>query len=268
MENSEEFPPPPDYSKHPHHTLGNKELNKIIKQSIDKVMEEIDIAEDAPKTRLSMLKGKYEEEFRDAEVSELGSIEKHGTFEEVSRPDGVTPITCRWVYDYKRNKQGKVIRFKARLVVQGYKQQEGIDFDKTFSSTAQIRSFRIMVALSIIYDLPIHQYDVSNAFLNSKMDRDVYMEWPPGYENVLPKRKGTVIKLLKALYGLHQASRLWQQTLYKVLASIGFHPCKTESGVLHRTDKNGKFEAMITIWVDDLGLMCVNDEIRKEVEKA
>ena len=215
-----------------------------------------------------MLKSKYESEFKKAELSELESIEKHGTFEEVNLPEGAVPITCRWVYDFKRDEKGKVIRFKARLVVQGYKQQEGIDFDKTFSSTAQIRSFRTMVAVSIIFDKPIWQYDVSNAFLNSKMDRDVYMLWPPGYENALPKRKNTVIKLLKALYGLHQASRLWQKTLYEVLAKIGFLPCKTESGVLYKKSPEGKFGAMMTIWVDDVGLLCMNDKIRVDVEKV
>ena len=124
-----------------------------------------------------------------------------------------------------------------------------------------------MVALSIIFDKPIWQYDVSNAFLNSKMDRDVYMQWPPGYENTLPKRKNTVIKLLKALYGLHQASRLWQKTLYEVLSKIGFLPCKTESGVLYKKSPEGKFGAMMTIWVDDVGLLCMNDKIRVDVEK-
>ena len=264
----EEVPKPSNYEDHPHRTPGNKELNQQILRSIDKVLAEVGIDEDAPKTRSAMLKTNYEAEFREAELSELDSIDKHGTFEEVELPKGAVPITCRWVYDFKRNKEGKCIRFKARLVVQGYKQQEGIDFDKTFSSTAQIRSFRTMVALSIIYDKPIWQYDVSNAFLNSKMDRDVYMQWPPGYEKVLPKRKNTVIKLLKALYGLHQASRLWQKTLYEVLAKIGFTPCKTESGVLYKRDKDGNFGAVMTVWVDDVGLLCMDDKIRVEVEKV
>ena len=126
-----------------------------------------------------MVKGKYEQEFRDAMDVEIKSIMDHGTFEEVYCPEGVTPITCRWVYDFKRNEFGKVIKFKARLVVQGYKQQFGIDYEKTFSSTAQIRSFRIMVALSVLYDLPVYQYDIKNAFLNSKMDKEVFVHWPP-----------------------------------------------------------------------------------------
>jgi hypothetical protein len=200
--------------------------------------------------------------------TEIDSIVEHGTFEEVYCPKGVTPITCRWVYDYKRNEKGKVIKFKARLVVQGYKQQYGIDYEKTFSSTAQIRSFRIMVSLAVLYDYDIYQYDIKNAFLNSKMDKDVYMHWPPGYEKILPKKEGTVIKLLKALYGLHQCSRLWQQTLYKALGEIGFTTCRTDSGVLTIKDSKGCFAGMITCWVDDLGLMVKDDKIREALEKC
>ena len=172
------------------------------------------------------------------------------------------------MYDFKRNELGKVIKFKARLVVQGYKQQYGVDYEKTFSSTAQIRSFRIMVALSVLLDLPVHQYDIKNAFLNSKMDKEVFVHWPPGYENLIPKKKGTVAKLLKALYGLHQCSRLWQQTLYKALGEIGFVVCKTDSGVLHLKDSKGNFAGMITCWVDDLGLMVKDDKIRVKLEEC
>ena len=101
-------------------------------------MERIGIDEEAPKNFNQMVKGKYEAEFREAMDVEIKSIMDHDTFEEVYCPEGVTPITCRWVYDFKRNELGKVIKFKARLVVQGYKQQFGVDYEKTFSSTAQI----------------------------------------------------------------------------------------------------------------------------------
>jgi hypothetical protein len=125
-----------------------------------------------------------------------------------------------------------------------------------------------MVSLAVLYEYPVYQYDIKNAFLNSKMDRDVYIQWPPGYEKVLPKKEGTVIKLLKALYGLHQCSRLWQQTLYKALGEVGFVVCKTDSGVLTLKDKDGEFAGMITCWVDDLGLMVKNDETRIALEEC
>jgi hypothetical protein len=59
-----------------------------------------------------------------------------------------------------------------------------------------------MVSLAVLYEYDIYQYDIKNAFLNSKVDKDVYMHWPPGYEKILPKKEGTVTKLLKALYVL------------------------------------------------------------------
>jgi hypothetical protein len=92
---SEELPKPPSYEDHPHRTPGNKELNQQILRSIDKVLAEVGIDEDAPKTRSAMLKTKYDAEFIEAELSELDSIDKHGTFEEVELPEGAVPITCR-----------------------------------------------------------------------------------------------------------------------------------------------------------------------------
>jgi hypothetical protein len=264
----EEVLKPPDFTNHPKRPATNKEVNSFIQDSLDKIMGTIGIDEEAPKNEREMRKGKYEKEFMSAMDAEIDSIMEHGTFEEVYCPEGVVPITCRWVYDFKRNEHGKVIKFKARLVVQGYKQQFGVDYEKTFSSTAQIRSFRIMVSLAVLFDYQIHQYDIKNAFLNSKMDKEVYMHWPPGYENMLPKKKGTIIKLLKALYGLHQCSRLWQQTLYKALSEIGFVVCKTDSGVLTIKDDKGKFAGMMTCWVDDLGLMVKDDNIRIKLEEC
>ena len=79
-------------------------------------------------------------------------------------PPGRTPITCPWVYDMKRNDANEIYKFKARLVVQGFKQEEGVDFQKTFSSVSQMRIFRLLCSLTVKYDLRIAQYDIGNAF--------------------------------------------------------------------------------------------------------
>jgi hypothetical protein len=92
---------------------------------------------------------------------------------------GRVPTTCRWVYDIKKDKDD------------GYKQQEGIDFNKTFSSTAQIRTFRFVV-VAVHKGLKITQYDIGNAFLNSKLEEEICMEWPPGYPS---ESKNSVVKL-------------------------------------------------------------------------
>jgi len=213
----------------------------------------------APKTRNMMLKDTHADEYIQAELVELAGIHKHGTFKSVVAPPGVTPITCRWVYDIKRNKDGSIEKFKARLVVHGYKQVAGIDFNKTFSSTTQIRTFRLILALATELDLDITQYDVSNAFLNGFLEEPVFMEYPPGYK---PEEKDRVVKLIKALYGLKQASRVWQETLYACLKQLDLIPCKSESGVLHCKSPDGKI-CIVFCWVDDLGICC-NDKAFKE----
>ena len=211
-------------------------------------LEKIDPDIVAPKIRSRMLKDQYAHEYIKAEIVELQGIEKHGTFESVIRTPDIRPITCRWCYDIKRNKDGTVERFKARLVVHGFKQIAGVDFNKTFSSTAQIRSFRLILALATELDLKVTQYDISNAFLNGKLKETVYMEYPPGYPSKVP---GRVIKLIKALYGLKQASRVWQETLYECLGKLNLVPCKSESGVLKYMTKDGTI-CIIFAWVDDL----------------
>lgn len=175
-------------------------------------------------------------------------------------PENRTPITCRWVYDLKRNSKGEIILFKARLVVHGYKQLEGIDFNKTFSSTVQVRTFRVLMALAVLRGLKVTHYDISNAFA---LEEEIYMEWPPGYPS---REKDKVIKLLKGLYGLKQASRIWQKTLQSVFAKVDMVACKTESGVLRSTRK-GVF-ALASTWVDDLALLVNDDKYRLEVEET
>ena len=246
--------------------LAIRELLKLDQEVISvsaEITPTIDPSTKVPKTRKVMLEGKTVKEFLEAEERELLGIHKHGTFEKVYCPKDRRPITCRWVYDLKRNAKGEIILFKARLVVHGYKQLEGIDFNKTFSSTVQVRTFRVLMALAVERGLKITQYDISNAFLNGALEEEIYMEWPPGYPS---KDKGTVVKLLKGLYGLKQASRIWQKTLQTVFAKVDMVTCKTESGVLRSTRK-GVF-ALASTWVDDLALLCDNEDYRLEIEET
>ena len=206
--------------------------------------------------------GEFKGEYVEAEHRELKGLVLHGTFEEVYCPPDRTPITCRWAYDLKRDKEGRINLFKARLVVHGFKQVEGIDFNKTFSSTAQLRTFRLVVATAVAKGYSMTQYDISQAFLNGTLEEDLYMNFPPGYPS---ENKGTVLKLLKGLYGLKQASRIWQKTLYKALQDLGMVTCKTESGVLRWPGKDHL--GLVVCWVDDLIIICDDDRIRKKIEQ-
>ena len=203
----------------------------------------------------------YKQEYIEAEHRELKGLALHGTFEETYCPPDRTPITCRWAYDLKRDKEGRINLFKARLVVHGFKQVEGIDFNKTFSSTAQLRTFRLVVATAVARGYTMTQYDISQAFLNGTLEEDLYMNFPPGYPS---ENKGTVLKLLKGLYGLKQASRIWQKTLYKALQDLGMVTCKTESGVLRWPGKD--YMGLVVCWVDDLIIVCDDEKLRKKIE--
>ena len=197
----------------------------------------------------------------EGEHKELKGLHNHGTFVETYCPPGRTPITCRWAYDLKRDKNGKIVLYKARLVVHGFKQVAGIDFNKTFSSTAQLRTFRFVVSIAVSKGYSMSQYDISQAFLNGTLEEELYMNFPPGYPS---ENKGTCLKLLKGLYGLKQASRIWQKTLYKVLKELGLVECKTESGVLRWPGND--VMALVVCWVDDLIVVTDNPEIRKQIE--
>ena len=229
---------PPDYSGHEMFTPANISLDEVISYAFhtkdgedlfDSLLEKkADSFEQPPKTQPQMLKGRRVKEFVEAEERELLGIVKHGTWEIVVRPKNRTPITCRWVYDIKRDSNNNITLFKARLVVHGFKQVEGVDFTKTFSSTAQMRSFRTVVMLAVAFNLDLNQYDISNAFLNGELEEEIYMEYPPGY----PGESGTCLRLLKGLYGLKQAARIWNKALIKVLNQAGMKVCKTEPGIL------------------------------------
>ena len=117
--------------------------------------------------------------------------------------------------------------FKARLVVQGFRQKEGSDFGETFAAVARTNSLRILIALAAANNTRMTKLDVANAFLSSKMDVDLYVRTPEGYPSAAP-----FLKLLKALYGLIQSPRTWYRTLIEELTSMGFNPSPTEACVL------------------------------------
>ena len=113
------------------------------------------------------------------------------------------------------NEQGEVVRNKARFVVQGYCQEEGIDFDETFAPVARLEAIRILLAFANHNNFKLFQMDVKSAFLNGFVKGEVYVEQPPLFEN--DKLPNHVYKLKKALYGLKQAPRAWYDRLISYL---------------------------------------------------
>ncbi|GJW80522.1 putative reverse transcriptase, RNA-dependent DNA polymerase [Tanacetum coccineum] len=120
----------------------------------------------------------------------------------------------------KKDERGIVIRNKARLVAQGYTQEEGIDYDEVFAPVARIEAIRLYLAYASFKDFVVYQMDVKSAFLYGKIEEKVYVCQPPGFED--PEFPDRVYKVEKVLYGLHQALRAWYETLSTYLLDNGF----------------------------------------------
>ncbi|GJW78662.1 retrovirus-related pol polyprotein from transposon TNT 1-94 [Tanacetum coccineum] len=125
--------------------------------------------------------------------------------------DFLSKIEPKKVFKNKKVKHGTTTKNKARLVAQGYSQEEGIDYDETFAPVARMEAIRIFLAFAIYMNFKVYQMDVKSAFLNGKLKENVYVKQPPGFES--SEFPDYVCKLDKALYRLKQAPRAWYETL-------------------------------------------------------
>nr|GFA18277.1 hypothetical protein [Tanacetum cinerariifolium] len=138
----------------------------------------------------------------------------------VDLPYGKRAIGTKWVYRNKNDERGIVISNKARLVAQGHTQEEGIDNKEVFAPVARIEVNRLFLAYASCMGFPVYQMDVKHAFLYGTIKEEVYVCQPPGFED--PEHPDKVYKVVKALYGLHQAPRAWYETLATYLLQNRF----------------------------------------------
>ncbi|XP_073119945.1 uncharacterized protein [Henckelia pumila] len=151
----------------------------------------------------------------DAMKEELNQFTRNAVWDLVPRPTHQSVIGTRWVFRNKLNEEGTVVRNKARLVAQGYRQEEGIDYDETYAPAARLEAIRIFLAYASFKNFKVYQMDVKSVFLNGKLQEEVFIEQPPGFKN--HQFPDHVYHLNKALYGLKQAPRAWYDTLTKFL---------------------------------------------------
>ncbi|GJW15863.1 putative ribonuclease H-like domain-containing protein [Tanacetum coccineum] len=129
-------------------------------------------------------------------------------------------IGTKWVFKNKRDERSIVVKNKARLVAQGFRQEEGIDYDEVFAPVARIEAIRLFLAFASYMGFTVYQMDVKSAFLYGTIKEEVYVHQPLGF--VDPAHPNKVYKVIKALYGLHQAPRAWYETLSSFLIENGF----------------------------------------------
>lgn len=114
-------------------------------------------------------------------LEELNALEKNKTWELVPLPVGKRAVGYKWVFTVKQTPEGKIERYKVRLVAKGYSQTYGIDYDETFAPVAKMSTVRTLVSLAANFGWSLHQLDVKNAFLHGDLQEEVYMEIPPGF---------------------------------------------------------------------------------------
>nr|GEU89272.1 retrovirus-related Pol polyprotein from transposon TNT 1-94 [Tanacetum cinerariifolium] len=129
-------------------------------------------------------------------------------------------ITLKWIYKVKLDELGGILKNKARLVVRGYRQEEGINFEESFAPVARLEAIRIFLAYASHKNMAVYQMDVKTAFLNGNLREEVYVSQSDGF--VDPDNPNHVYKLKKALYGLKQAPRAWYDMLSSFLISQDF----------------------------------------------
>ena len=119
--------------------------------------------------------------WKEAIKSEIDSILQNHTWELVDLPPGCKPLSSKWIFKRKMKVDGSIDKYKARLVIKGYRQTEGLDYFDTYSPVTRINSIRMVLAIAALRNLEIHQMDVKTAFLNGDLDEEIYMEQLEGF---------------------------------------------------------------------------------------
>lgn len=179
---------------------------------------------------------------------EFRSIIKNNVWEVVSRLTDKSVVSSKWIYKLTHVADGSIEKYKARFVTRGFSQKEGIDYDETFVLVAMYTSIRTIISLVSIFGWKMYQMDVKTAFLNGNIKQEVFVEKPEGF--VLHSRESHVCRLLKTLYGLKQALKVWYERIDGSTKDLGFRKNDIDSNIYLRVIKNQPL--ILVLYVDDL----------------
>jgi transposase InsO family protein len=201
-----------------------------------------------PITIEDALNGEEADQWKKAIDEELDTLKKMGTWELADLPEGRKPIGCKWVFVKKRDEKGKLIKYKAWLVAQGFSQKPGVDFsnDGTFAPVMRFETLRTFLAFAASMKWDIKQFDVKGAYLHGLLKELIFMDQPRGFDD----GSGRVCKLIRTLYGLRQAGNVWNREFNAAMKEIGFIQLKADPCCYLR--HQGKEFDMLLVWVDDI----------------
>jgi hypothetical protein len=158
-----------------------------------------------------------------------------------------------------------VVKYKSRLVAQGFSQIPGIDYEETFAPVGRTTSLRLLLTMAATNDLEVRQADVEGAYLNGKLDVELYMKYPEG---MTPKKGCDALRLIGSLYGLKQSGRTWWIELGKGLEALGFKRTESDWGLYYRTKSKDRGPALLLAYVDDIVVAAESSQEIDEVMKG
>lgn len=211
-----------------------------------------------PETYSEALKSEQQEDWTIAMDREINALNENQTWVLEDLPTGKRAIPCKWVYKVKTNSDGSVDKFKARLVVKGFSQKKGVDFDQTFSPVARMSTIRTLLSVAANENMTLTQIDVSSAFLYGEITETIFMRQPEGYND----GSNRVCRLKKSLYGLKQAPRCWNEKFSDHIIKMGFTRSEADPCLFVR--QKGCNKLFLVLYVDD-GLIASNNQ--NEVEQ-
>ena len=181
---------------------------------------------------------------------EMESLQRNGTWELCNLPKGRRALTAKWIYKKKEGIPGvEDARWKARLVVRGCNQREGIDYNEVFSPVVRHTSIRLLLSIVTLFNLELEQLDVKTAFLHGELEEEIYMRQPEGF--AVPDKEHMVCKLKKSLYGLKQAPRQWYKRFDTFMIDKGYIRSRYDNCVYFKQYGDGSFIYLL-LYVDDM----------------
>ena len=192
--------------------------------------------------------------------SEILSHLSNQTLQPCELPEGRKAIPLAWVFKIKMNPDGSK-RYKARIVMKGFQQREGVDFGDTYAPVAKWTSIRIILAITTILNWDLFHVDFETAFMIPKMDAEVYVRTIAGMQELTPE--GNIARMLKGVNGCKQGSKLFYEEVKNTLIENGFKMSIFDSCVF--TKHVGNVICVVITWVDDLLISTNCDKILKQL---
>lgn len=220
--------------------------------------EAINYVENVPSNFQELEHREDKDLWMNAMMREIDSINKNKTWELVDKPENKEILDTRWVYAYKSIEKEQRDKYKARLVVRGFAQKD-VNYDELYSPVAKMTTIRTLLSIGNQFSFHFQQLDVKSAFLNSKIESDIYIYPPIGLEY----DSGKVLKLNKSLYGLKQSSKCWNNEINNYLRQLGF--IRSENDFCLYILKQDSYFIYLLIYVDDIILAGINLEKINEI---